>query len=171
MISSCIVLSWNEILINPFCPVDLRCPDGSVRYLWCCVAHSDGLLVQRPCAPSREKEYCVQNVLELRPRSERCMRSYLLNHLLCTLSPPHSLCLLLLLIFPFPPPPPPPHPLSSSPSPPPPLSSPPHLLPSLSTDHKQFWIGAVIILGFLEKTFFVSEYTSVNIGENRKSAV
>ena len=169
MISSCIVLSWNEFLINPFCPVDLRCPDGSVRYLWCCVAHSDGLLVQRPCAPSREKEYCVQNVLELRPRSERCMRSYLLNHLLlCTLSPPHSLPSLVTHFSVSSPSPLLPLP---TPSPSPPL--PPHTCSPLflSTDHKQFWIGAVIILGFLEKTFFVSEYTSVNMGENRKSAM
>ena len=136
MISSCIVLSWNEFLINPFCPVDLRCPDGSVRYLRYCVAHSDGLLVQRPCAASGEKEYCVQNVLELRPRRERCMRSYLLNHLLpCTLSPPHSLLSLVThfsVSFPSPllplPPPssspfstpsPPPHHLLTIPSPPP----------------------------------------------------
>ena len=29
----------------------------------------------------------------------------------------------------------------------------------------QFWVFAVIILGFLEKIFFVSEYSSINAGE------
>lgn len=29
----------------------------------------------------------------------------------------------------------------------------------------QFWVFAVIILGFLEKIFFVSEYSSINLGE------
>ena len=32
----------------------------------------------------------------------------------------------------------------------------------------QFWVLAVILLGFLEKTFFVSEYSSLNAGESCK---
>ena len=28
----------------------------------------------------------------------------------------------------------------------------------------QFWVLAVIILGFLEKTFFVAEYSAANLG-------
>ena len=35
----------------------------------------------------------------------------------------------------------------------------------------QFWIFAVIILGFLEKIFFVSEYGSVNTGEECKNGI
>ena len=35
----------------------------------------------------------------------------------------------------------------------------------------QFWVLAVILLGFLEKTLFVSEYGSVNSGNDRKSTV
>ena len=34
----------------------------------------------------------------------------------------------------------------------------------------QFWIGAVLILGFLEKTFFVSEYSNINQGADGESA-
>lgn len=34
----------------------------------------------------------------------------------------------------------------------------------------QFWVFAVIILGFLEKVFFVSEYSSINQGEQGKMA-
>ena len=34
----------------------------------------------------------------------------------------------------------------------------------------QFWVFAVIILGFLEKIFFVSEYSSINLGEQREMA-
>ena len=33
----------------------------------------------------------------------------------------------------------------------------------------QFWVLAVILLGFLEKMLFVSEYGSVNTGHDRKS--
>ncbi len=32
----------------------------------------------------------------------------------------------------------------------------------------QFWVLAVILLGFLEKMLFVSEYGSVNTGHDRK---
>ena len=32
----------------------------------------------------------------------------------------------------------------------------------------QFWVGAVIILGLLEKTFFVSEYSTINQGSECK---
>ena len=35
----------------------------------------------------------------------------------------------------------------------------------------QFWVLAVILLGFLEKMLFVSEYGSVNTGHDRKSVV
>ena len=30
----------------------------------------------------------------------------------------------------------------------------------------QFWVLAVIILGFLEKTFFVAEYSAINLGND-----
>ena len=30
----------------------------------------------------------------------------------------------------------------------------------------QFWVLAVIILGFLEKTFFVAEYSAINLGSD-----
>lgn len=30
----------------------------------------------------------------------------------------------------------------------------------------QFWVLAVIILGFLEKTFFVGEYSAINLGSD-----
>ena len=33
----------------------------------------------------------------------------------------------------------------------------------------QFWVLAVILLGFLEKMLFVSEYGSINTGHDRKS--
>ena len=33
----------------------------------------------------------------------------------------------------------------------------------------QFWVFGVVILGFLEKVFFVSEYSSVNAGEQSKA--
>ncbi len=33
----------------------------------------------------------------------------------------------------------------------------------------QFWVMAVIILGFLEKTFFVAEYSAINLGNDSES--
>lgn len=33
----------------------------------------------------------------------------------------------------------------------------------------QFWVLAVIILGFLEKTFFVAEYSAINLGSDSES--
>ena len=33
----------------------------------------------------------------------------------------------------------------------------------------QFWVLAVVILGFLEKTFFVAEYSAINLGSDSES--
>ena len=35
----------------------------------------------------------------------------------------------------------------------------------------QFWVLAVIILGFLEKTFFVAEYSAINLGNEGEELV